>query len=49
MGEAAENLQGGKEEAPALELFKPHEHFSKCLLDAYAVVDEHGSAASDRV
>ena len=38
MAEAALNL-----ELPlaneVLEAFKPYEHFSKCLLDAYAVVD----------
>ncbi len=41
MGEAAENL-GPVPSAQALELFKPFEHFSKCLLDAYVVIDQQG-------
>ncbi len=41
MGEAAENLNVPTS-APALDLFKAHEHFSKCLLDGYAVVDQTG-------
>ncbi len=41
MGDAAENL-GQAPSAQALELFKPFEHFSKCLLDAYVVVDQNG-------
>lgn len=44
MGEAAEKQEavGGGGDAAALELFKPFEHFTKCMLDAYAVVDETG-------
>lgn len=38
MGEAIKNLPT----EDALELFKVHEHFAKCMLDAYAVVDSHG-------
>jgi diguanylate cyclase (GGDEF)-like protein len=40
MGEAAENL--GETAAAVLEAFKGFEHFCKCLLDAYAVVDMSG-------
>jgi diguanylate cyclase (GGDEF)-like protein len=40
MGEAAENLTGPA--SAALEQFKAFEHFCKCLLDAFAVVDETG-------
>mgnify|MGYP006274627997 CR=1 FL=1 len=41
MGEAALNLPetSGQD---VLDAFKPHEHFSKCLLDAFAVVDMTG-------
>lgn len=41
MGEAAENLQQ-QPVIMALELFKPYEHFCKCMLDAFAVVDMQG-------
>lgn len=41
MGDAAENLTNAPG-VQALELFKPYEHFSKCLLDAYVVVDQTG-------
>lgn len=41
MGDAAENLNQPPS-VPALDLFKPFEHFSKCLLDAYVVVDQTG-------
>lgn len=40
MAEAAENLTSLP--VPILEAFKAHEHFSKCLLDAYAIVDTSG-------
>src|SRR5437868_1222980 len=40
MGDAAENLTTLP--VPVLEAFKTHEHFAKCMLDAYAVVDELG-------
>jgi diguanylate cyclase (GGDEF)-like protein len=41
MGDAATKLEprGG---ADALELFKPFEHFTKCLLDGFVVVDTTG-------
>lgn len=38
MGEAAKNLNSPL----ALDLFKAHEHFAKCMLDAYAVIDTTG-------
>jgi diguanylate cyclase (GGDEF)-like protein len=38
LGEAAKNLN-----APtALDMFRGHEHFTKCMLDAYAIVDTNG-------
>lgn len=43
MSEAAENLQPHEAVvAPVLEHFKPFEHFCKCMLDAFVVVDQTG-------
>lgn len=44
MGEAAQVQQLPTEQSIgiALEMFKPYEHFSKCMLDAYAVLDSNG-------
>src|ERR1041385_7561477 len=40
MGDAAENLS--ELPTPALEAFKPYEHFCKAMLDAFVVVDLSG-------
>ena len=42
MGEAAENLTNGDATDALLEAFKAYEHFCKCMLDAYAVIDTNG-------
>lgn len=42
MGEVDDNSGNGQVAAEALEAFKPFEHFCRCLLDAYAVVDASG-------